>query len=259
MSATASTTCSVCSHTSKPWCGLCRQPRSGPISGSTTSSAPSRSASRSASAGRLPPTIRRSSMKIRSPAGSRRQRRLGNGQPLGGGIDLEAELMRDPRQPQQPQRVVAEGRLGRRPQQPPAEVVAAGQRVDHRAVVERHRDRIDGEVAQGQVVLDAATAGRDVDRAALSHHPPGAVAFRQRKRRSTAVAGHPPGDLARVALHHQVDVGDRAAEQQVADAAAHQPGALDRRRPTAPVPDGQRPTTTCSTRRRRGAMSHTIS
>ena len=51
----------------------------------------------------------------------------------------------------------------------------------------------------------------------------------------------PPGGRARIAVDHHVDVGDRAADQQIAHAAADQPRAVQRHGGADPLQLSLRP------------------
>ena len=181
MSAAASSTCSVCSNTSRWWNGLCSTPRMAAASGRTTSSTPMRSSRRIAGLGVVgleqPPDLGEDALAAR-PVG---QVRVAAGEPLGLGVDGEPELVREPHQAQQPQRIVAEHLLGDRPQPPRLEVGAAAVRVEQVAARKRHRHRVDREVAPAEVVGHGSAAGGDVDRVAVAHHPPGAVPLRERE------------------------------------------------------------------------------
>ena len=112
--------------------------------------------------------------------------------------------------------------------QAPIEIVAASEWIDEIAVVQGDSDRVDGEIAQAEIVLDAASAPGDVDRLLARHHAPGTVSLRQRKRRAPAATGQPLRHRARILGDDQVDVEHRPAQQHVAHAAADQPGALHR-------------------------------
>ena len=70
------------------------------------------------------------------------------GQPLGVGVDLEPELVRDPGEAQQPERVVGEDAVRDEAQPPFGQVGEPAERVDHilGVAVDRHRHGVHGEV-----------------------------------------------------------------------------------------------------------------
>ena len=146
------------------------------------------------------------------------------GQPLGVGVDLEPELVRDPGEAQQPERVVGEDPVRDEAQSALRQVAEAAERVDDARLavaVDRDRHRVHGEVALAQVGQDIAPALRgDVERAAVKHDAPRPVGLGERERRPPGLAGEPPGNGRRVAGHHHVDVGHREPEADVADAPA---------------------------------------
>ena len=170
--------------------GACARRRRGGETGSARSraSAPPRAGRRRA---RRSPSSSRTAASGWSGArgaGSRRRsarRRPGRrgarrgGQPLGRRVDREPELVGDPGQAQEPQRIVGEDPVGHRAQ-PPLGQVGAGRRTGRPgriAAGDRHRHGVHREVALPQVGHDIAAAPcRDVDGAAVEHHAPGAVA-----------------------------------------------------------------------------------
>jgi hypothetical protein len=85
------------------------------------------------------------------------------------GLGTEAELDRDPHEPQHAQWIVGEGRRAGHAQAAVVEVREPAERVDRRPARERLGDRVDGEVAQRKVGLERAAAQR------LDVHLPGVV------------------------------------------------------------------------------------
>src|SRR5439155_11819251 len=66
----------------------------------------------------------------------------------------EAELVREPYRAQEPQRVVFEDRLGNRAKNARLEVGCSAERIDRLAALQRAGDRVDREVAAGEVGFD---------------------------------------------------------------------------------------------------------
>ena len=112
---------------------------------------------------------------------------------------------------------------------PLGQVLLAAVRIDQVAALERPRQRVHGEVAGGEVLLDRlAVEGGEIDRAPAGEgDAPGAVALRERE---DGAAAQPrveaPGEL-RVGAG-DVDVDDLTPEQLVPERAADHP-----RRPAA--------------------------
>ena len=77
------------------------------------------------------------------------------------GSHLEVQLGGETRGPHHPQRVVGEGLLGRpgRAEHPRGQVFEAPVRVDELLLRQRHRHRVDGEVAADEVFLDGVAVG----------------------------------------------------------------------------------------------------
>ena len=84
-------------------------------------------------------------------------------------------------------------------------------------------ERVDGEVALAQVGVDIAAQASDIDDAerALVQHDAGDASFvvEQDEVAIEAVGDH-PGDRGRIAWHGQVEVGQRAAQEGIAQRAA---------------------------------------
>ena len=98
--------------------------------------------------------------------------------------------------------------------------LAAGQRLGH---------RVDREVARGEVGLQrAALQRRDVDlpAAVAGDHAPGAELVGELERGAAGAAAQAARGAAHVAVDDDVEVGRRAAQQAIAQRAAHEPRAL---------------------------------
>jgi hypothetical protein len=94
-------------------------------------------------------------------------------------------------------------------------------------VRQRHRDRVDGEVAQRQIrteVRAAKPGDVDVPGAIARQRAPGPELRRELERRATAGIGDCPRGGALVGAHGDVDVDHVATEDGVADRPAHDPG-----------------------------------
>src|SRR4029079_17439267 len=96
---------------------------------------------------------------------------------------------------------------------------------------ERPRDRVDGEVTAGQVVLDRAAERREVDGSPLRERDaPAAVGHRERERRAAGGVRVTARSVLRLAAC-DVKVDDLATEQLVAHGAADDPGVLAGQQP----------------------------
>ena len=71
------------------------------------------------------------------------------------GLDFEGELARQPRRAQRAQGIGAKHLPRHHPQAAGSEIVPASERVHELAVVEALGDGVDGEIALGQIGLDA--------------------------------------------------------------------------------------------------------
>jgi hypothetical protein len=151
----------------------------------------------------------------------------------GDGLRLrrEAELGGEPGQAQRAQRVVGEAARRDRAQPPRLQVGHAAERVDPRAVSgERLRDRVDGQVAPPEVLLERRLAEPqhvELPAVVARDHPPGSEGLRERERVAAGPAARGPRHRLGIAGDDHVEVGGRALQQPVADRAADQP----RRRP----------------------------
>src|SRR5262249_21382878 len=121
-------------------------------------------------------------------------------------------------------------RVGRdHPQAPRLEVRAAAVGVDELAAGQRLGDRVDREIAGGEIGLERpALQRRDVDLPHLAgaDDAPGAERVGELERRAARRPRDAPRGPARIALDREVDVVARAAaaEQPVAYRAADDPG-----------------------------------
>ena len=185
--------------------------------------------------------------------------------PVAGSIS-RLELDREADGAQRAQRVVGEGARGDHPQPPRGEVGGAAVRVDGLAAGQRLGDRVDREVARGEVGGEVAVAQRDevdLPRPARRHHPPGAEGVRERERGPAGRAREAPGGGARVAGQRDVEVRGDPPEEPVAHGPAHEPRVLALERGTG---SGQRvgrahagvPSRWCS-RGTRAEIPHTTS
>jgi hypothetical protein len=157
------------------------------------------------------------------------------GERVGLRIGLEPEPGAVAGHAQQAGRVVIERALVEHAQHAGGEVLAGARPLGERAVGQPQRDRVDGEVAPREVLLDAR-ARRDVGQRARPRVGLGARADHVERRGPRAhggraeavvdddVAAEPlrgaPGDRRRVALDHDVQLARHGAQQRVADGAA---------------------------------------
>ena len=144
------------------------------------------------------------------------------------GIGLEVQLARQPRGPQDPQRVGREGLRADHAQAPGGEVGAPAEGVDRLSPGQRLGDRVDGEVARGQVGFDAVAVDRqqvDLPAMVARHDAPDAERVRQREGGGPSGATQRLGRLLRRPVHDHVEVEGLPPEQAVAHGAADQPGA----------------------------------
>ena len=146
---------------------------------------------------------------------------------LGRRVEPEAELALEPHPAQEPQRVVVEDGVRDGAQRLPLDRVAAVERVEVVAPAHRQRDRVRGEVAPREVLVDRLAAERrEVDgAAAVEHHAPRAELLVQREHRVAVPGDERPRGALRLAAG-DVEVERRTAEQLVADRAADDPGLL---------------------------------
>ena len=178
--------------------------------------------------------MRRSSSPRRSPGASHSRAAAAGPWAIVSRVDGEAELLGQPRDPQQAHRVVGERRGPHEAQAAGAQVGEAPVAVDQGGpAVGRHRQRVDRQVAAGEVLVEgAALQRRQVDREGevAPLHPPGAEGAREAERGRAGRPRQGPRGGPGVAVHRDVEVGDAAAQQGVADAAPHRPRPLAERR-----------------------------
>ncbi len=146
-------------------------------------------------------------------------------------IDLEHEAGGDPRRPQDPEWVVGEAARGDGAQHPRLEVGQPAMRVHEWGgrVGKRDRDRIDREVAQGEVSLDSiASQPGDVNvpGAVGRQGAPAGELLGQHEHGPARHAADLAGRLPLVARDRQVEVPDLPAEGRVADRTADDPGSV---------------------------------
>ena len=92
------------------------------------------------------------------------------------GVDHESQLVLEPDGPQQAERVVPEHALAHRTDEAPVEVAVAAEGVELVPAGERPRDRVDREIAVGEVLFDAVCKRREVDGAPVAvRDSPGSV------------------------------------------------------------------------------------
>jgi hypothetical protein len=150
---------------------------------------------------------------------------------LGLGVETEAQLVFQPNSAQQPQRIVPEDRRRDRAQHAPFEVVHAAKWINELASAERLRDRVDGEVACGEIGFDVVLKRREVHRpTVVEGHAPRSVTLGERKDRPAVAPCRrlriPAGD---------VDIDDGSGEQLVPHRSADDPSLLARERLAGPI------------------------
>src|SRR5215211_2386097 len=159
---------------------------------------------------------------------TRHERRVAADELLRSACHPEAELVLEAHGAQEAQRVVLEDRVGDRADAARPEVAAAVVRVDSLVAAHPLCDRVDAEVAAGEVVLDRPRQRREVDGpAAVEGDAPGAVALREGERLAAGALGVGGGGAFRLA-DGDVEVHDRPSEFPVAHRAADDPGFLAR-------------------------------
>ena len=173
---------------------------------------------------------------LREPAlPSRLRRSLGlpPGKLHGVVVDFQPEAGGDPGPAHDPERVVHEAARGDGPQPAPLQVGEPAIRVKggRCQVGERDRDRVDREVAQGEVGLDSVGAQPgdvDVPGSLPRQDAPARELLGQLERGPRGGAADLAGDGPLVSGHRQVDVLNLPAEGGVADGPADDPGFLRR-------------------------------
>ena len=142
----------------------------------------------------------------------------------------EVELAGDSREPHHPQRIARERVRRDHPHDAARDRSCnAAERVDVFAAAKRLGDRVDREVALGEVILDRLPGERDqvdLPGAVVGDDPPDAEAGGELEHVATGAASDPlRGGLDELAREHHVQVGAVDPARTVADGAAHQPGA----------------------------------
>ena len=178
-------------------------------------------------------------MKMRSPATPSSAPALARASAPRSRLWLEAQLDREPHEPQHAQRVLREGLPRDGPQAAAREVREATERVDRPAAQDRFGDGVDREVAPGEVRLERAAPERlhvDLPRSGPRHDPPrtevvgegeASRPFPLRPHAGRERPGGPPG----IAFDDHVQVEAVQAESPVAYHPADQPGAIVGERP----------------------------
>jgi aspartyl-tRNA(Asn)/glutamyl-tRNA(Gln) amidotransferase subunit C len=177
----------------------------------------------------------------------RKERRNGN----------EAMRREESRCAEGAQRIVDEVLVAHRAQTPPGEILHAAVRIEEHARADREGHRVDREVAPGEIGLDrAALELGDVDRPPSREAKDARARPVPREEHGASVAG--PLEIGRddfgVAGDGGVDLGDREAEQPVAQGAAHDPG-LGAVPPRGPRESGDAGAAAERAERREGALS----
>ena len=139
---------------------------------------------------------------------------------------LKAELVREPDRAQEPQRVVFEDRLRDRAKNPRLEVGCSAERIHRLAPPQRAGDRVDREVAAGEVGFDPVGQRCEIHGATVvESDAPGAVPLRERERSSSRASGVFPRRALRVAAG-DVEIDELSPEQLVSHCSADDPGLL---------------------------------
>ena len=101
-------------------------------------------------------------------------------------VHAETELVLEPNGSQQPQRIVAEDRLGHGTDDPRLEIPTPAVRIVHVVTPDPNGDRVEREVARRQIRVDPARERCEVDGLLGSFHDdaPGSMALGERERRA---------------------------------------------------------------------------
>jgi hypothetical protein len=138
----------------------------------------------------------------------------------------EVQLVLEAHRPQEPQRVVLEHGGLDGTDAARGEIAVAVVGIDDLAGAHPLGDRVDREVAGGEVVLDRPAQGREVDGTVVREgDAPGPVPLGERERRALDPVREPPRRLSGLPNHH-VEVEHRPFERSVANGAADDPGVL---------------------------------
>ena len=248
----ASTARSECSSTSKRCGAGWGARRIGATSGSTASSTPSRSARRKA----RPVAGRASSATISSRTRSAATRASAGRRRANGARarrrQREPERGLQPDRAERTQRVVGEDAGTGRAQTSGVEIGPAARGIDDASSAGREQrgqrdgERVDGEVARGQVAGEVGRAEIvEVELQPRAGHPGGAALGVEHHGGGAERLRHALGQRQRAGRQRHVQVGDGPAEQGIAHGAAHehQAGRAGRRRAAphaaAPRPPGR--------------------
>ena len=141
-------------------------------------------------------------------------------------VHAEAELVLEPHRPEEAQWIVEEDRVGDGTNAPVGEVGPSVVWIAEIARSHAHRDRVEREVARGEVRLDAVGTGREVDGLGRSAAAtPGAVTLRERKGDAPEASRVANGGVPWLAAR-DVEIEQGTSEQLVADGATHDPRLL---------------------------------
>ena len=142
-------------------------------------------------------------------------------------VHAEAELVLEPHRPEEAQWIVEEDRFGDGANAPVGEVGPSVVWIAEIARSHPHRDRVEREVARGEVRLDAVGTGREVDglRSVRRRYAPGAVTLRERKGDAPEASRIANGGVPWLAAR-DVEIEQGTSEQLVADGATHDPRLL---------------------------------
>ena len=142
-------------------------------------------------------------------------------------VDAEPELVLEAHGPEEAQRIVGEHRLGHGSDDALLEIPCAAVGIEPLVGAHADRDRVEGEVARGEIGLDAVREGREVDGllALVRDDTPRPMALGERERGALEPARVAQRRCSRIGAG-DVEVEDGATEQLVADRPADDPGLL---------------------------------
>ena len=223
--ATASSTSNVWPRTSAWWNSFCSTPRSAASSGSTASISPCASISSSPWRARSAVTTRLSSPNTRSGATRSIEGACSAMLAAVAGSSSKPSSVTSRTARRVRSGIVGHRGRGHHPDEPGLDVGAAAVRVEQVAAGQRLGHRVDREVARGEVGVDVALQGHEVDVPAVAgaDDAPGPERARQLEGGAAGGARDRARRLARVAGQRDVDVVGRPAEQAVAHGAADHP------------------------------------
>ena len=164
------------------------------------------------------PLLRRPRDQVRIPADQRLR--------LRDQAKVERKLVLEPRSAQEAQGIVLEDRVPDGAQASRRQIGVAVERVGRLIASRPLGNRVDREIARRQIGFDRPGQRCEIDGAPiLERDPPGAVALRERERRSARLASVEPGGPLGLA-ERDIDVDDLPVERGVANGAADDPGLL---------------------------------